>query len=98
MTYRLLVRPQAAAELAEAVDWHEQRSKGLGSEFLRSVDAAPAQIARNPLQYQVVMGQARRAPLRRFPYSLIYTVFEREVVILACFRGSRDPRRLQGRI
>lgn len=98
MTYRLLVRPQAAAEPAEAVDWYEQRSKGLGSEFLRSVDAAPAQIARNPLQYQVVMGQARRAPLRRFPYSLIYTVFEREVVILACFHGSRDPRRLQGRI
>jgi len=98
MTYRLLVRPQAAAEPAEAVDWYEQRSKGLGSEFLRSDDAALAQIARNPLQYQVVMGQARRAPLRRFPYSLTYTVFEREVVILACFHGSRDPRRLQGRI
>ena len=39
MSRRLIVRPEAEAEMTEAYDWYEDRVPGLGSEFLLCVDA-----------------------------------------------------------
>jgi plasmid stabilization system protein ParE len=88
----------AEAEIAEAVDWHETRGKGLGADFMRSLEATVAAIQRVPTQYQIVKGQARRAVLRRFPYSVAYTASEHEIIVLACFHGRRDPRKLMERL
>lgn len=98
MTHRLVIRPEAERELAEAVDWYEGRGHGLGAEFLRSFDAAIAHIQRHPTLYPVVFGTARRAVLRRFPYSLIYTIHDDVLLIAACMHGRRDPTRWQKRI
>ncbi len=43
---------------------------GLGSESLRAVDVALAEIARMPQRHPVVRGRARRALMRRFPYGV----------------------------
>ncbi|MFL6936301.1 MAG: hypothetical protein ACJ8EJ_16800 [Xanthobacteraceae bacterium] len=52
----------------------------------------------NPLQYQVVHGELRRAGLHRFPYAVIYTVMDREVIVLGVVHGHRDPRRWRNRM
>ncbi len=65
---RLVVRGAAEADIVEAARWYEQRSPGLGSEFLRAVDVTLAEIARMPERYPVVRANARRALLRRFPW------------------------------
>ena len=39
MTPRLLLEPEAELDLEEARIWHEERSTGLGAEFLRNVRA-----------------------------------------------------------
>jgi plasmid stabilization system protein ParE len=93
MNRTVILRPEAEAELTEAIDWYESRGKGLGADFMRAVDAAMAAIERNPEQHQIVRGQVRRAVLRRFPYGLIYVASEHEITVLACFHGRRDPRR-----
>jgi plasmid stabilization system protein ParE len=93
MNRKVILRPEAEAELAEAIDWYESRGKGLGADFMRAVDAAMAAIERNPEQYQIVNGQVRRAVLRRFPYGLIYVASQHEITVLACFHGRRDRRR-----
>lgn len=98
MTLRIRFRPDAEQDLTEAVDWYEQRGRGLGAAFLRSVEAALAFVQRYPKQNPVVLRAARRAVLRRFPYSLIYIESENEILILACFHGRRDPRRLSVRV
>jgi plasmid stabilization system protein ParE len=98
MTRRLIFRPESEAELSGAIEWYEARGKGLGSEFLRALEAAVAKIERHPVAYPVVFGTARRAPVRRFPYSIIYTVADKEILILACFHGRRDPQRWKERV
>jgi plasmid stabilization system protein ParE len=98
MNRRVIFRAQAEAEIAEALEWYETRGKGLGADFMRSLDATVAAIQRAPTQYQIVKGQARRAVLRRFPYSLVYLASEDEIVVLACFHGKRDPRKLMDRL
>jgi hypothetical protein len=51
MSRRLIVRPEAEAEMADAFDWYEDRLSGLGSEFLLCVDAAFSAILRSPQEY-----------------------------------------------
>lgn len=97
MIGRTWFRPEAEAELAGAILWYEERGKGLGAEFLRAVEATVAAIERQPEAYAFVSGKARRAVLRRFPYSLIYTFEANEILVVACFHGKRDPKRWQER-
>lgn len=98
MTRRIVFRPEVEVELAEAVDWYEMRGQGLGGEFLRSLDAVMAQVQRRPALYPMVFGNARRAVMRRFPYSVIYIVQDTEILIAACIHSKRDPIRWQERI
>ena len=97
MTPRLFVRDEAAADLEDAADWYEGRRAGLGSEFLRTVRALLAGIARAPHEYPVARGEVRRARVRRFPFVVFYVVEPDHVEVLAVLHGRRDPRVWQSR-
>jgi plasmid stabilization system protein ParE len=77
--------------MAEAVDWYDSQSPGRGDDFLDSVENAIEAICRNP--YQILRGDLRRAVLRRFPYLIIYSVSQSEVIVLRCIHARRDPHR-----
>lgn len=95
---RILLRPQAEAELAEAISWHEAHGCGLGADFLRAFEAALSAIKRHPQAFPVILKEARRAMLRKFPYSVIFTVSADEILVVACFHAKRNPKRWQKRI
>ena len=92
MNRALILGPEAEAEIAEASDWYDRRSPGLGAEFVGAVDVTLAAIRQNPFQYQAVWGQFRRAGLRRFPYSLIYIVLDWQITVVSCFHSRRKPK------
>src|SRR5712691_3116208 len=98
MTRELIVGPEAELEITEAASRYETYSPGLGAEFIRGVEAAPGTIRRNPYQYQVIFREARRALLRRFFYALMYVVSEKEIIVVACIHGRRNPKHWQTRI
>ncbi len=98
MRPRLIIRPEAEAELAEAFDWYERRVPGLGADFLAAVDAALDAILSHPLQHPVVRGAVRRALTRRFPYQVLFVEEEDPIVVIAVFHGARDPRIWQDRL
>ncbi|MBK9129820.1 MAG: type II toxin-antitoxin system RelE/ParE family toxin [Phycisphaerales bacterium] len=93
----LFVRPDAAADIEEAYLWHERQRPGLGDEFLDAILVVFEVLLENPRRYQVVHRDTRRANLRRFPYGVFYRIIDADVVVIACFHGSRDPRRWRGR-
>lgn len=88
----LLLRPEATVEIQEAREWYEQRRPGLGGEFMAAVREVLAAIEEAPQRYPVVRRDIRRAVLRRFPYSLLYTMESERTVVIACFHGKRNPR------
>jgi plasmid stabilization system protein ParE len=94
---RLVVRDAAEADVLDAALWYEQRSPGLGREFLGAVDAVLVEIAAMPERYPVVRGEARRALLRRFPYGVYFVASPDLVRVIACMHARRDPRRWQER-
>jgi plasmid stabilization system protein ParE len=93
----LVIRPEAEEEISEAFRWYEDKSEGLGSEFMRALDAGLSYIQRNPAAYAIVHKQMRRALLRRFPYSVIYLIEGDKIIVLACFHASRDPKQWKKR-
>lgn len=88
---QLVLRPEAAQELLDAHAWYEAQVPGLGFEFARMADAAIASVLRNPLSYQCIEGEFRRAPLRHFPYMLIYLPSPSELLVVSCFHQRRNP-------
>jgi plasmid stabilization system protein ParE len=98
MSRRLVVRPEAEAEMTEAFDWYEERVPGLGSEYLLCVDAVLHAILRSPELYPRVHKKARRALTRRFPYEIIFVEDEERVVVLSVFHAKRNPTHWQDRV
>jgi plasmid stabilization system protein ParE len=91
MTYRTLVRPEAAGDVQEAFEWYEQRDKGLGFEFLRATEICVEEVKRNPIAFARIHRDVRRVLLRKFPYALFYVVDDDLITFLACFHAKRNP-------
>jgi plasmid stabilization system protein ParE len=89
---RVHLRRAAAADLDEAFIWYETQQEGLGDDFLTRVTQLLDILKDSPNLYPVVHRDARRALVKRFPYGIFYRVIGENVVIVACFHGSRDPR------
>jgi plasmid stabilization system protein ParE len=88
----VILRPAAEADLADANGWYDRQRAGLGAEFLRAATHAANAISELPESYQILYRGVRRAPIRRFPFGLLYRVYPDCVVVIACFHGSRNPR------
>ena len=98
MSLRLIVRPEAEAEMADAFDWYENRAPGLGNDFLLCVDAVLNAILRNPASFPRVHRIVRRALTRRFPYEIFFVEDDERIVIVSVFHARRNPKRWQDRI
>lgn len=70
MNYKISIQSEAEYDLEEAYKWYEENSCGLGSEFIRVVDASLSAIQRNPFAYPVVHKKIRRKLMRRFPFGI----------------------------
>ncbi|MFC5049042.1 type II toxin-antitoxin system RelE/ParE family toxin [Rubritalea spongiae] len=88
--YRLI--ESAAVELAEAVAFYEDYTSRLGTTFLDEFDRAIDLILEMPQAWSPVDLEIRRFLLRRFPYSIFYSVEDDEIVILSVFHQHRKPR------
>lgn len=93
-----ILRMEAQADIDEAFQYYEDRSEGLGREFLRSVEACLASIERNPRANAILYRQVRRSLLRRFPYSVFYTIEDDHLSVIACLHASRSPRTWRRRV
>ncbi len=89
----LRVLPAAEAELAEAIEWYEERRPGLGVDFLGSVDRVLQAIAGGPERYATWAENPRfrRVVLERFPYLVFYHVAPDGPEIVAIAHAKRRP-------
>jgi plasmid stabilization system protein ParE len=97
VTYRLVVRRQAKADIRQAARWYERQRVGLGRTFVGQIDALFDRIRLNPMQYQVVYREVRRAIPRQFPYGVFYRIDGLEAVVFAVVDLHRDPSIWQDR-
>ena len=92
MTYRLRLLPEVEGDARIGHLWYEERSPGLGDDFLGEFYRGTAEIATNPLLCRTVHGAIRRRLLHRFPYSVYFTLEDDVVLVLGLFHCARDPQ------
>ena len=98
MSLPVRITPLAEADIASAQDAYESREAGLGQRFVQQVRATITRVAHDPMQYQVVFDDARRAPLHVFPYALWYRVLEDESIVIACLAHRQDSALAKRRV
>ena len=96
MTYRFL--SPAQSDLAQAMDYYERASPGLGLEFLTEVERTVQRIVLNPEAWMKVSANSRRCRTRRFPYGVFYLIHDAEVVIAGVMDLRRHPDSWRTRI
>jgi len=88
---RFQYHPEAAQELTHSIEYYEEKSEGLGAEFLDEVEEAIAQVLVHPDSGTLLTQSDRRVLLDRFPYGIIYEVSENLITINAVMHLSRNP-------
>lgn len=94
----ILVSSIAEAELAEALEYYEGESPGLGAELLREYEAALKRIRMQPQAWRKIGPNCRRSLLRRFPYGIVYSASANQITITAFMALKRDPGRWEDRV
>jgi hypothetical protein len=92
----LLIEPEADRELEEAVSRYDEERSGLGQRFLAEVSASLEQILQFPLAGAPVPHvpaelPIRRAPVKGFPFQIVYLTTTEAVRVLACAHYRRRP-------
>jgi len=91
MKLRYTDRAKDDVELAFA--WYERQRKGLGFDFLDCVENAVKLIIGNPEMYNVRYLNLRSCVVRRFPFSVFYSIEKEEVVVHSVFDNRMDPEK-----
>lgn len=96
----ILVKYHEAAEeeLLTEIGYLELRANGLGRRFFTEVQRAENLIAEFPESAAEIFPGIRKRVLRKFPYSLIYTIETDDLPILAVAHHSRRPGYWVGRV
>jgi plasmid stabilization system protein ParE len=87
----------AEVDVENVISWYRERGNDLADQFLLALDQCLNSLQENPLAFAVVHGDIRRALLRRFPYCIFYIKSQKDIVVLACLHGHRDPQEWQKR-
>ena len=90
---KLSYTDRAKDDLELAFSWYERQRRGLGFEFLDCVEIAVKSILENPEIYRIHYSIFKGCVIRRFPFSVFYTVEHREIVVHSVFDNRQDPEK-----
>ena len=93
MIWRVIIRPNAEADLREAWAWYESQRAGLGDELLVEIRAAIRLLETDPERRPFYYRDFRRLLARRFPYKLFYRVENGRVIVFRILHAKREHRR-----
>jgi plasmid stabilization system protein ParE len=91
------IRAEAVEDILDAFSWYESHRTGLGREFEQALDAAFDLLRQAPEAGPDVYRDFRRVLVRRFPYSVYYTLTPSAIEVRAVAHIHRDPEHWQKR-
>ena len=95
--YTIAFRPEVYHDIKTAYDWYETQRKGLGEDFMLTLDESFSMIARDPELYQKIYHSIRRKLVRRFPYGIFFMMQEDLIVVLAVLHTKSEPKKWEER-
>ena len=81
----------ASIELDDAIQFYELQLPGLGKKFFNEIEETMELILHFPLLWTSNTTHTRKAVLRKFPYNLIYSIYQNDIYIIAVAHQNRAP-------
>jgi plasmid stabilization system protein ParE len=88
---RVVFHEEALAEMLGSASYYEERSDGLGWDFLTSVEQATQRVTEFPEAGPVIRGDVRKRLVAGFPFTVLYSIEPDEIFIVAVMHQSRRP-------
>lgn len=83
--------PEALDEFEQAAKYYAECQTGLDLRFIACIETALRQISGEPTRFRLFEEDVRRCLVRVFPYAVLFTVEDDEILILAVMHSSRAP-------
>ena len=83
--------PEASEDMEAAATYYEKHQSGLGRQFVAEVRKARDRIIALPKAAPEVREGIRRRSIHRFPYSVIYSAIDEQIVVVAIAHKRRQP-------
>lgn len=79
-------------EIQEGYSWYEEKSPGLGKDFIEELETSYVAIEKMPETWPLLTKRIHRYILKRFPYGVLY-IIRNEVIIevIAVMHLKRNP-------
>jgi toxin ParE1/3/4 len=97
MTLEVIFSRLAKHDIDAGYKWYERNQAGLGVKFLHAVDQCIATIVQNPLGFQRIEKDYRRAVTPRFPFAILYE-YDVEITVYGVFNCRQDPYKWRERL
>src|SRR5665213_1247338 len=91
MSRRIVIKPEAEADIARAHQWYEDQRPGLGDDFALCIEAALHAIRERPVSFPKVRKNVRRILIKRFPYLILFIEHPSVIIVIGIFHTSRNP-------
>jgi uncharacterized glyoxalase superfamily protein PhnB len=93
MKFLVEYNPDFFNDIAQAVDWYNEKQTGLGDRFLNNVRKQTAKLSTSALHFAVKYDDVRCMCIKKFPYLVHYRVNQQTqtVKVEALLHTSRDP-------
>jgi toxin ParE1/3/4 len=89
---RYVFHPEALTEYAEAVQYYTEQRVEVAQAFINAIEDTVYRISESPVRYAAIDDDdVRRCMARRFPYGILYTIEQDDILILAVMHCSREP-------
>jgi toxin ParE1/3/4 len=96
---RIEYHPALEEELAEARDYYDGCSPGLGGDFINEFERQVLRVAAMPERWMIVHRTTRRALMKRFPYVIYFRALENDVIRITVVKHEkRHPAYGMGRV
>ena len=81
----------AEQELYDAQNYYEQQQEKLGGTFKSTIFNSLNRIVEFPKVYVKVKSDVRRCMVHKFPYSILYSIEDNHILIIAISHQHREP-------
>ena len=92
-----IVKAEALYDIEDAMSWYRQKSDRVLARFTGELDEYMNYVERNPKHFQIRYKNQRGAPLKKFPYIVMYEIDGSDVIVYAVFNTNQDPEKLNSR-
>jgi toxin ParE1/3/4 len=86
---RVEYHPAVEAELMEIRRYYEERSPGLGTQFVDEFERQVLLLAAAPERWMVIKADVRRCLMRRFPYIIYFRRFDTDLLMITVVKHQR---------